>query len=82
VPSPRCRSLPSGCTRWFDEVQAGGARKVSRSRHWLRLYIDAVLRAKLGVQAFADGLLVVPKTLASNAGFDAIDSIVTLQVWL
>eukprot|EP01114_Cavostelium_apophysatum_P010451 TRINITY_DN2417_c0_g1_i1.p1 TRINITY_DN2417_c0_g1~~TRINITY_DN2417_c0_g1_i1.p1 ORF type:complete len:571 (+),score=159.19 TRINITY_DN2417_c0_g1_i1:1752-3464(+) len=36
-------------------------------------------RVKLGVQAFADALLVIPKTLATNSGFDAIDSIVTLQ---
>jgi len=36
-------------------------------------------RTKLGVQAFADALLVIPKTLASNSGFDAIDTIVTLQ---
>jgi len=36
-------------------------------------------RVKLGVQAFADALLVIPKTLASNSGFDPIDAIVTLQ---
>lgn len=37
-------------------------------------------RAKLGVQAFADSLLVIPKTLAVNAGLDVQDSIVALQV--
>lgn len=36
-------------------------------------------RVKLGVQAFAEALLVIPKTLASNSGFDPIDAIVTLQ---
>jgi len=36
-------------------------------------------RAKLGVEAFATGLLVVPKTLAENSGFDAIDSLIKLQ---
>ena len=36
-------------------------------------------RAKLGVQAFADALLVVPKTLAVNAGLDVQDAIVGLQ---
>lgn len=36
-------------------------------------------RAKLGVQAFADALLVIPKTLASNGGFDVQDCIVALQ---
>jgi len=36
-------------------------------------------RVKLGVQAFADALLVIPKTLAANSGFDPIDVIVKLQ---
>uniref|UniRef100_A0A6N2MCG2 Uncharacterized protein n=1 Tax=Salix viminalis TaxID=40686 RepID=A0A6N2MCG2_SALVM len=37
-----------------------------------------VLRAQLGVEAFADALLVVPKTLAENSGLDTQDEIVTL----
>ena len=36
-------------------------------------------RVKLGVQAFAEALLIIPKTLAANSGFDPIDAIVTLQ---
>jgi len=36
-------------------------------------------RAKLGVQAFADALLIIPKTLAANAGYDVLDTIVALQ---
>ncbi|GAA5842077.1 hypothetical protein JCM11251_002006 [Rhodosporidiobolus azoricus] len=36
-------------------------------------------RAKLGVQAFADALLIVPKTLAVNAGLDVQDAVVALQ---
>ncbi|KAL3111391.1 hypothetical protein niasHT_019621 [Heterodera trifolii] len=35
-------------------------------------------RAKLGVLAFAEALLVIPKTLAVNAGFDAQEAIVKL----
>ena len=35
-------------------------------------------RAKLGVQAFAEALLVIPKTLASNSGFDQTDCILAL----
>lgn len=35
-------------------------------------------RAKLGVQAFAEALLVIPKTLAENSGFDVQDSILQL----
>jgi len=36
-------------------------------------------RTKFGIQAFADALLVVPKTLASNSGFDIIDTMLKLQ---
>lgn len=36
-------------------------------------------KAKLGVQAFADALLIIPKTLALNAGLDPQDVIVALQ---
>ncbi|RXH68214.1 hypothetical protein DVH24_028361 [Malus domestica] len=35
-------------------------------------------RAQLGVQAFADALLVVPKTLAENSGLDTQDVIIAL----
>jgi len=36
-------------------------------------------RAKLGVQTYADALLVIPKQLSTNAGYDAQDSIIKLQ---
>ncbi|KAH7339700.1 chaperonin-containing T-complex zeta subunit Cct6 [Rhizoctonia solani] len=36
-------------------------------------------RAKLGVQAFADALLIIPKILAANGGFDVQDAIVSVQ---
>lgn len=36
-------------------------------------------RAQLGVQAFADALLVIPKVLAQNAGLDPQECIVKLQ---
>jgi len=36
-------------------------------------------RAKMGVQAFADALLIIPKTLAKNGGFDVLDAVVALQ---
>ena len=37
-------------------------------------------RAQLGVEAFVDALLVVPKTLAENSGLDTQDEIVALKV--
>jgi T-complex protein 1 subunit zeta len=36
-------------------------------------------RVKMGVQAYADALLVIPKTLAQNGGFDVQDVVVALQ---
>jgi T-complex protein 1 subunit zeta len=36
-------------------------------------------RSKWGVQAFADALLVVPKTLADNSGLDPQDIVLMLQ---
>ena len=35
-------------------------------------------RAKLGVAAFADALLFIPKTLAANSGLDAQDALIAL----
>ena len=39
-------------------------------------------RSKLGIQAFADAILVIPKTLATNGGYDVQDVIAALQVRL
>jgi T-complex protein 1 subunit zeta len=36
-------------------------------------------RQKLGVSAYAEALLCIPKTLAANGGFDVQDAIVALQ---
>lgn len=46
----------------------------------LTKYKDTVSgRAKLGIQAYAEALLIVPKTLAENSGFDTMDTILRLQ---
>lgn len=37
-------------------------------------------RVKMGVAAFAEALLIIPKTLAANGGFDVQDVVVALQV--
>ena len=36
-------------------------------------------RAQLGVQAFADALLIIPKVLAQNSGFDLQETLVKIQ---
>jgi T-complex protein 1 subunit zeta len=38
-------------------------------------------RAQLGVEALANALLVVPKTLAENSGLDTQDVIISLTVY-
>ena len=35
-------------------------------------------RAKRGVEAFAEAMLVIPKTLAENSGYDAQDAVISL----
>jgi len=36
-------------------------------------------RAKLGVQAYADALMIIPKTLAENSGLDIQDTIINVK---
>merc|ERR1712165_700946 len=36
-------------------------------------------KARLGMKAYAEGMLVIPKVLSQNAGYDPQDTIVTLQ---
>jgi len=68
-------TIEDGCV-----VPGAGAFEIAAHAELMK-YKNAEVsgRVKLGVQAFADALLVIPKTLASNSGFDPIDSIVTLQ---
>ncbi|KAG0149365.1 hypothetical protein CROQUDRAFT_653658 [Cronartium quercuum f. sp. fusiforme G11] len=52
-------------------VPGAGAFEVACSRHLSgKVKAEAKGKFKLGIQTFADALLVVPKTLASNAGLD------------
>ena len=62
-------------------VPGGGAFQIAAAAH---LSSDAVRKtvrgkAKWGVAAFADALLVIPKTLAANSGHDMQDAIAGLQ---
>jgi len=57
----------------------GGAPEVELAAR-LRDYADGVEgREQLAVEAFADALEVIPRTLAENAGLDAIDALVDLR---
>ena len=60
-------------------VPGGGAPEVTLSLA-LRDYADSVGgREQLAVEAFADAVDVIPRTLAENAGHDPIDSLVELR---
>ena len=62
-------------------VPGAGAFEISCSAHLINEVLKTAKgRTKLGVQAFADALLVIPKTLAQNGGYDVQDTIVALQV--
>ncbi len=60
-------------------VPGGGAPEISLALG-LRDFADSVGgREQLAVEAFADALDVIPRTLAENAGHDPIDSLVELR---
>ncbi|KAK8521291.1 hypothetical protein V6N12_005200 [Hibiscus sabdariffa] len=66
-------------------VLGAGAFEVAARQYLINAVKKTVrLRAQLllGVEAFADGLLVVPKTLAENAGLDTQDVIIGLMLLL
>lgn len=60
-------------------VPGGGAFAVAANIALTEYLKEVQGRQKVGVQAFADALLVVPKVLAENSGLDAQDAIIALQ---
>lgn len=63
-------------------IPGAGAFQLGLSQHLLKqvdLQKDLSPRAKLGVRAYAEALLVIPKTLAVNAGLDPQDMLAQLQ---
>ncbi|BAM79540.1 chaperonin containing TCP1, subunit 6a [Cyanidioschyzon merolae strain 10D] len=59
-------------------VPGGGAFECAAYQH-LQAYSKTVQgRARLGVQTFADALLVIPKTLAENSGLDAQETVLQM----
>mmetsp|Transcript_29241 Transcript_29241/g.41034 ORF Transcript_29241/g.41034 Transcript_29241/m.41034 type:complete len:536 (+) Transcript_29241:30-1637(+) len=59
-------------------VPGAGAFEIAAHMHLQKFKQQIKGRAKLGVQAFADALLCIPKTLASNAGHDAQTTLIAL----
>ncbi|RHZ89829.1 hypothetical protein Glove_9g30 [Diversispora epigaea] len=60
-------------------VPGAGAFQVAVSSHLSKFKETVKGRAKMGIQAFADAMLIIPKILARNGGFDSQDTIVALQ---
>ncbi|KAK8853257.1 T-complex protein 1, zeta subunit [Kwoniella newhampshirensis] len=61
-------------------IPGAGAFEIACSAHLqTALKATAKGRTKLGVLAFAEAMLIIPKTLAANGGFDVQDAIVALQ---
>jgi len=61
-------------------LPGAGAFEMCCSEHlfkWAKTEVKG--KAKLGVNAYADALLVVPRTLAVNSGFDAMDTMLKIQ---
>merc|ERR1719192_1235862 len=66
-------ALEDGCV-----IPGAGAYEVATNIA-LKKFLETVKgRARLGIQAYADGMLIIPKTLGTNSGFDAQEVIVKL----
>jgi len=60
-------------------VPGAGAFHMALRKHLLGFKDSVKGRAKMGVQAYADAMTIIPKVLAKNGGFDAQDVIVALE---
>lgn len=60
-------------------VPGAGAFEIAAHNHLLKMKSTVEGRAKLGVQAFADALLVIPKTLCANSGLDIQSCIIAVM---
>merc|ERR1711977_171427 len=60
-------------------VPGAGAFELAANRHLLDNLDKAQGRAKLGIEVFAEALMVVPKALAENSGHDPQDVIIKMR---
>ena len=59
-------------------VAGAGAFEIACYCHLMEFKNTVPGKAKLGVQAFAEALLIIPKILAENSGYDVQDAIIEL----
>ncbi|XP_075709020.1 T-complex protein 1 subunit zeta [Rhinoderma darwinii] len=67
-------AIEDGCV-----VPGAGAVEVAIADALVKHKPNVKGRAQLGVQAFADALLIIPKVLAQNSGYDCQETLVKLQ---
>ncbi|KAG8451792.1 hypothetical protein GDO86_003838 [Hymenochirus boettgeri] len=67
-------AIEDGCV-----VPGAGALEVAIADALVKHKPNVKGRAQLGVQAFADALLIIPKVLAQNSGYDPQETLVKLQ---
>lgn len=60
-------------------IAGAGAFEIKANTELLKFKDTVKGKARLGIQAYAEALLVIPKVLAVNSGYDAQDTIVKLQ---
>jgi chaperonin GroEL (HSP60 family) len=60
-------------------VAGGGAVEIEIARELRKYATNVGGREQLAIEAFADGVEVIPRTLAENAGLDPIDILVALR---
>ena len=61
-------------------IPGAGAFEVAACEHLMEYARKTVSgKVKLGVQCFAEALLVIPRTLATNSGFDPQDTLLKVQ---
>lgn len=68
-------AIEDGCV-----VPGAGAFEVAVADGLVKHKPNVKGRAQLGVQAFADALLIIPKVLAQNSGYDAQETVLKLQM--
>ncbi|XP_048650897.1 T-complex protein 1 subunit zeta-2 isoform X3 [Marmota monax] len=67
-------AIEDGCV-----VPGAGAVEVAIAEALVKHKHSVKGRARLGVQAFADALLIIPKVLAQNSGYDLQETLVKIQ---
>ena len=60
-------------------IPGAGAFEVELSRYLSHEAEKVLGKQKIGVKIFSEAVLVIPKTLAENSGFDAMDTLIQLQ---